>query len=58
ERLPIAAKIIWKTPIGAEGNRTPGIGVQFSDHDGGKARNKIEDYLAGALDSDKPTHTM
>ncbi|OAI09715.1 pilus assembly protein PilZ [Methylomonas lenta] len=58
ERLPIAGKIIWKTPLGAEGYRTPGIGVQFSDQDGGMARNKIETYLAGALENDRSTHTM
>ncbi len=58
ERLPIAGTIIWKTPIGAEGYRTPGIGVQFSDQDGGSARNKIETYLAGTLNSDRSTHTM
>ncbi len=58
ERLPIAGKIIWKTPVGAEGYRAAGIGVQFSDQDGGIARNKIETYLAGALESDRSTHTM
>lgn len=58
ERLPIAGKIIWKTPAGAEGYRAAGVGVQFSDQDGGAARNKIETYLAGALESDSPTHTM
>ena len=58
ERLPVAGRIIWVTPVGAEGNRAAGIGVQFSDQDGGMARNKIEGYLAGALKSDKPTHTM
>ncbi|WP_031433435.1 PilZ domain-containing protein [Methylomarinum vadi] len=58
ERLPIAGKIIWKTPMGAEGYRATGIGVQFSDQDGGTARNKIETYLAGALESDRSTHTM
>ena len=58
ERLPVAGRIIWITPVGAEGNRAAGIGVQFSDQDGGMARNKIEGYLAGALQSDKPTHTM
>ncbi len=58
ERLPIAGKIIWKTPMGAEGYRATGIGVQFSDQDGGNARNKIETYLAGALESDRSTHTM
>jgi type IV pilus assembly protein PilZ len=57
ERLPIAGKIIWKTPPGGV-YRAAGIGVQFSDQDGGQARNKIENYLAGALESDKPTHTM
>lgn len=58
ERLPVAGKIIWITPNDAEGNRATGVGVQFSDQDGGTARNKIENYLAGALESDKPTHTM
>jgi len=58
ERIPVAGKIIWVTPIGAEGNRAAGIGVQFSDQDGGVARNKIETNLAGALKSDRPTHTM
>ncbi|WP_305907226.1 PilZ domain-containing protein [Methylomarinum sp. Ch1-1] len=58
ERLPIAGKIIWKTPVGAEGYRATGIGVQFSDQDGGTARNKIETYLAGSLESDRSTHTM
>jgi len=58
ERLPIAGKIIWKTPPGSEGYRAAGIGVQFSNQDGGTARNKIETYLAGALASDRTTHTM
>lgn len=58
ERIPVAGKIIWITPVGAEGNRATGIGVQFSDQDGGTARNKIEGYLGGALKSERPTHTM
>ncbi len=58
ERLPVAGRIIWITPKGAEGYRATGVGVQFSDQDGGLARNKIETYLAGALQSDRPTHTM
>jgi type IV pilus assembly protein PilZ len=58
ERLPIAGKVVWITPEGAEGYRTAGIGVQFSDQDGGAARDKIETYLAGMLDSDRSTHTM
>ncbi|ESS68473.1 type 4 fimbrial biogenesis protein PilZ [Methyloglobulus morosus KoM1] len=58
ERLPIAGKVIWKTPPGSSGYRTAGIGVQFSDQDGGLARAKIENYLAGALGGDRATHTM
>ena len=58
ERLPIAGKIIWITPRGSEGYRAVGVGVQFSDQDGGMSRNKIENYLAGALESDRSTHTM
>jgi type IV pilus assembly protein PilZ len=58
ERLPVAGKIIWVTPSGAQGNKAAGIGVQFSDQDNGLTRNKIEGYLAGALQADRPTHTM
>ncbi|MDH3561332.1 MAG: PilZ domain-containing protein [Gammaproteobacteria bacterium] len=58
DKIPVAGKVVWITPMGAQGNRAAGIGVQFSDQDDGAARNKIEGFLAGALDSDRPTHTM
>ncbi len=58
ERLPVAGKIIWITPQGAQNNKASGIGVQFSEQDNGTTRNKIEGFLAGALQADKPTHTM
>ena len=58
ERLPVAGKIIWITPQGAQGNRSAGIGVQFSFQDKGTTRNKIETHLAGAMKSDRITHTM
>lgn len=58
EKIPVAGKIVWITPPGAQGNRVAGIGVQFSDQDNGAVRNKIETYLAGALKSDRLTHTM
>ncbi|HBP1028008.1 TPA: pilus assembly protein PilZ [Pseudomonas aeruginosa] len=57
EKIPVAGKVVWITPKGAQGNRAAGIGVQFNDGDN-TARNKIETYLAGALKSDRPTHTM
>jgi type IV pilus assembly protein PilZ len=49
---------LFMTPKGAQGKRTAGIGVQFSDQDRGNTQKKIENYLAGALGGDKPTHTM
>ncbi len=58
EKLPGQGKVIWITPSGAQGNRAAGIGVQFQGEEGIKIRNKIETYLAGALKSDRPTHTM
>ena len=58
ERIPVAGKIVWITPVGAEGNRAAGIGVQFSEQDGGATRDKIEGYLAGSLESNRPTQTM
>ncbi len=58
EKIPVAGKIIWLTPKGAQGNKAAGIGVQFSNQDNGQARTKIETYLAGALNSERATHTM
>ena len=58
EKLPLAGKVVWITPEGAQGRRAAGVGVQFNDLDKGATRNKIEKLLAGALGSDRKTHTM
>lgn len=58
EKMPIAGQVVWITPKGAQGNRTAGIGVQFSALDKGLTRNKIENHLAAALKSERQTHTM
>ncbi|HEY7773793.1 MAG TPA: PilZ domain-containing protein [Marinagarivorans sp.] len=57
EKIPVAGKVVWITPKGAQGNRAAGIGVQFEGDDD-TANRKIETYLAGTLESDRPTHTM
>ena len=44
EKIPVAGKIIWITPVGAQGNRAAGIGVQFSDQDQGNTQKKIEAF--------------
>jgi type IV pilus assembly protein PilZ len=58
ERIPVAGRVIWITPRGAEGNRAVGVGIQFSDDDKGGARRKIERILAGSEKLDRRTHTM
>jgi type IV pilus assembly protein PilZ len=57
EKIPAAGKIVWITPKGAQGNKVAGIGVQFTGEET-MAKDKIETYLAGALSSDRLTHTM
>ena len=57
EKIPVAGKVVWVTPKGAQGNKVAGVGVQFNGDDD-TARNKIEAYLAGAVKSDRMTHTM
>ena len=60
DKIPVAGNIAWITPKGAQNNQASGIGVHFSDMDGSAntVKNKIENYLAEKLTSDKPTHTM
>ncbi|GAB6140213.1 PilZ domain-containing protein [Methylosoma difficile] len=58
ERFPIAGKVVWKTPPRSENYRAAGIGIQFTDQNGNIVRAKIENYLAGALGSERSTHTM
>ena len=58
-KLPVAGKVAWVTPAEAQGNKSQGVGVQFSDNESGiAARNKIEGLLGGNLKSTRPTHTM
>jgi type IV pilus assembly protein PilZ len=57
ERIPLTGKVIWINPR-QQGIRAAGIGIQLTGEEGDKARRKIETFLAGALQSDKPTITM
>ena len=54
----VSGTVVWVTTAGAQGNKVPGIGVQFDEADGGNTRSNIEQHLAGALNGDRPTHTM
>jgi type IV pilus assembly protein PilZ len=50
--------VAWITPKGSHGNKTEGIGIQFSELDKGATKTKIEKMLAGALSSERPSHTL
>lgn len=57
-KLKVVGKVIWITPA-PQANRPQGIGVQFSEKDGGiEVKNKIEAILGGALKTNRATHTM
>jgi type IV pilus assembly protein PilZ len=58
-KYPIAGKIAWITPAGANNNKAQGIGVQFSaDESGQRVKLRIEELLGTALGSSRATHTL
>ena len=57
EKLPVAGRVVWITPVGAQGNRQAGIGIEFS-HEDATITAKIENHLAGSLTSDRVTQTL
>ena len=58
DELSIAGEVIWITPVGAEGNRQQGVGIQFTGGNKIQIRSMIETRLAKQLASKKATHTM
>ena len=58
-KYPIAGKIAWITPAGANNNKVQGIGVRFSaDESGMRVRQRIEELLGAAMGSSRATHTL
>ncbi|HVF62932.1 MAG TPA: PilZ domain-containing protein [Casimicrobiaceae bacterium] len=58
-RIAVQGKVVWITPEGVQGNRTQGIGVQFTqDETGAAAKSTIEKLLGEMLASARPTHTL
>ncbi|MCK5876630.1 MAG: PilZ domain-containing protein [Candidatus Marithrix sp.] len=57
EKMPVAGKIAWINPKGAQGQRPAGIGVHFGELDEGKTRSKIIKILE-RIPKDKRTFTM
>ncbi|MFW1676382.1 PilZ domain-containing protein [Pontibacter sp. JAM-7] len=57
DKVPVTGKVVWLTPKGAQGGRTPGIGIQLTADDSSLV-SKIETYLAGALNSERKTNAL
>ena len=58
-KYPIAGKVAWVTPAGANNNKAQGIGVHFSADDSGqRVKLRIEELLGAALRSSRATHTL
>lgn len=58
EKIKVVGKVVWVSTA-TQANRPQGVGVQFSEKDGGReAKKKIEDILGLALKSSRATHTM
>ena len=58
-KYPIAGKVAWISPSGANNNRAQGIGVHFpNDDSGSRLRLRVEEILGSALGSSRPTHTL
>jgi len=59
ERLSVVGKVAWVSPSGVQGNRPPGIGIHFNESGDAEAiRSRIENILAGTLNSERGTYTM
>ena len=46
EQLPVHGEVAWITPPGAQGNRIPGVGIQFS---GDEAVQNVRALIEGLL---------
>lgn len=58
EKLKVVGQVVWVSTA-TQANRPQGVGVQFSEKDGGReAKKKIEDILGLAIKSSRATHTM
>ncbi len=59
ERLSVVGTVVWISPPGAQSNHAEGVGIHFNESgDAEAARSRIENILAGTLNSERATHTM
>ena len=56
-RVPLAGKVVWITPPDCQGQRVPGIGIQFSEPDNPLAA-VVKDWLGDGPHPERETHTL
>ena len=56
-RVPLAGKVVWITPPGAEGQRVAGIGIQFGEPDN-PLKAIVKDWLGEPAQVERETHTL
>ena len=57
EKVPVAGSVVWITPARAQATRVRGVGIQFNDPEGA-VKSRIENLLAGQLETGKTNHTI
>ena len=57
-KYPIAGKIAWITPAGANNSKAQGRRHFSADESGRRVKQRIEEILGAALGSSRATHTL
>lgn len=58
KKTSIVGKVVWVTPMCAQGSKTSGIGVQLQHKEGEALNIQIQKTIADLLQSDQATDTM
>lgn len=58
QKYSIAGKVVWCTPLCAQGGKASGIGVQLPDKDDDMLSKKITKLLADLLQTEQTSETL
>lgn len=53
----LQGQLAWRTPVGAQDRRLPGVGLHFAE-DYEEVKNYIEEQLANFTGKEAPSHTI